>query len=60
MNKKQFMCLLIGVSGILTPIGEEFWQFIIWVIAVLIITGVLIYIFKDKPKDKEKEGTEGG
>jgi len=25
---------------------------------VAVITGVLIYIFRDKPKDKEKEGME--
>lgn len=56
MNKKQLACLFgVGVGGILTPAYEEFWQFIIWVITVLIITGVLIYTLRDKPKDKKKE-----
>ncbi len=58
MNKEQWICLVAGLSGIFIPVGQDFWQFGIWVIAVLIITGVLIYRYRDKPKDKEKEGTE--
>ena len=58
MNKEQWICLVGGLGGIFIPVGQELWQFGIWVIAVLIITGGLIYRFRDKPKDKEKEGTE--
>lgn len=29
-----------------------------WIIAALLILGVLFYAYRDKPKDKEKEGTE--
>ena len=56
MNKEQWICLVGGLGGIFIPVGQELWQF--GIIAVLIITGGLIYRFRDKPKDKEKEGTE--
>jgi hypothetical protein len=69
MNKKQTFCLWLGIIFIAYPIGAiiaagehtfstVILPFVLWSLAVLLVTAGLIYALKDKPKPKEKEGTE--
>jgi hypothetical protein len=69
MNKKQMFCLWLGIIFIAYPIGaviaaggdvssKVILPLVLWGLAVLFVTAGLIYLFKDKPKNKEKEGTE--
>ena len=71
MNKKQLICKWSGVvvfiaipllwAAFFGSYGHCVFcwpRLILWAIMVYSATAGLIYIFKDKPKDKEKEGTE--
>lgn len=71
MNKKQLVCMWCGIVLIAIPlmwssffayIYDHIWDTILrllfWSIAILLITGGFIYTFRDRPKDKEKEGVE--
>ena len=63
MNKKQLVCMWLGIAGIvffgfLAASGDRDVA-AIFICLVVLITGGLIYTFKDrkhkKPKDEQKE-----
>ncbi len=68
MNKKQLVCMWLGIIFIACPMGlmglaggaghassKVILSLVLWSLAVLLVTAGLIYTFKDKPKDNEKE-----
>lgn len=74
MNRKQIICMwlgiavfvLIGLAATTNYGGIYLWRggklilpgFIVLWICISVVTAGLIYTFRDKPRDKEKEGTE--
>ena len=68
MNKKQLVSMWVGIVAIVWAGSQEaevfyvgghdvdWGNFLLWAILIALVTGGLIYTFKDKkPKDEQKQ-----